>query len=119
MIDGSCHCGAVRFSFPQQPEWLTACNCSICRRYSSLWAYAPVGEIALDMGADATTAYVHGDQTLAMHFCKTCGCVTHWIKLESDDASRMGVNFRMCDPEIIANLRIRLLDGADTWKYLD
>jgi hypothetical protein len=25
----------------------------------------------------------------------------------------------MCDPQIIANLNVRLLDGADTWKYLD
>ena len=74
MIDGSCHCGAVRFSYPREPEWLTDCNCTVCRRYSTLWAYAPVGEITMQMAVDATIAYVHGDKTLAMHSCKTCGC---------------------------------------------
>ena len=119
MIDGSCHCGAVRFSYPRQPEWLTDCNCTVCRRYSTLWAYAPVGEITMQMAVDATIAYVHGDKTLAMHSCKTCGCTTHWMKLEFDESSRMGVNFRMCEPDDIENIRVRHLDGKDTWDYLD
>ena len=28
----------------------------------------------------------------------------------------MGVNIRNFEPEAIGNVRIRLLDGADTWK---
>ncbi len=31
----------------------------------------------------------------------------------------MGVNVRLMDPEILAGTKIRHLDGADTWKYLD
>jgi hypothetical protein len=28
MIEGSCHCGAVRFSFEGVPDGATACNCT-------------------------------------------------------------------------------------------
>lgn len=119
MVEGSCHCGAVSFTYPHRPDWLTACNCSICRRISALWAYAAVAEISLRAAENATIAYVHGDKTLAIHSCKTCGCTTHWVGLDSDDASRMAVNFRMCDADDISNIKIRNFDGADTWKFLD
>jgi hypothetical protein len=39
MVEGSCHCGAVRWSFDGTPESATACNCTVCRRYGVLWAY--------------------------------------------------------------------------------
>jgi hypothetical protein len=31
----------------------------------------------------------------------------------------MGVNARNFDPEVIAGVRVRRFDGADTWTYLD
>jgi hypothetical protein len=119
MIEGSCHCGAVSFTYPKQADWLTDCNCSVCRRYHALWAYAKVSEITLRATSDTTIAYVHGDRTLAMHSCKKCGCTTHWIGLDADESSNMAVNFRMCDPEVFAHIKVRHFDGADTWKFLD
>ena len=119
MIEGSCHCGAVKFVYPRRPDYLTDCNCSVCRRYHTLWAYAKKCEISIHAADDATIAYIHGDKTLAMYSCNTCGCTTHWIELGSDESSRMAVNIRMCKPEDIAGIRVRHFDGADTWEYLD
>jgi hypothetical protein len=31
----------------------------------------------------------------------------------------MGVNARNFEPSALCNARIRRLDGADTWKYVD
>jgi hypothetical protein len=31
----------------------------------------------------------------------------------------MGVNARNFEPSVLGTVRIRRLDGADTWKYLD
>jgi hypothetical protein len=31
----------------------------------------------------------------------------------------MGVNARLMEPEVVARARVRHLDGANTWKYLD
>jgi hypothetical protein len=119
MIRGSCHCGAVHFELARTPEWLTSCNCSVCRRLGVLWAYADASEIKLLREPDATFGYVWGDRTLAFHSCRTCGCSTHWESLQPDRSSRMAVNCRLCDPDVIAGLRTRRFDGADSWTYLD
>ena len=38
---------------------------------------------------------------------------------ERGDDTRIGLNARMLEPDGIAGLRIRHLDGAATWRYLD
>ena len=35
-----CHCGNLRLCASREPDDLTQCNCSICRRLGALWAYA-------------------------------------------------------------------------------
>ncbi|HEY9216587.1 MAG TPA: GFA family protein [Phenylobacterium sp.] len=118
MLEGSCHCGAVRFQVPDPPQQVTDCNCSICRRLGVLWAYYSPGEVTVFEAGEATTPYVHGDRTLAFHHCRTCGCTTHWSPLDPD-RDRMGVNARLFDPEVLAAAKVRRLDGAETWEYLD
>ena len=39
MLSTTCHCGAVAIQISRAPESVTDCNCSICRRYGTLWAY--------------------------------------------------------------------------------
>ena len=70
MLTATCHCGAVRIEVPAAPATTTDCNCSICRRYGTLWAYYPDG-------------YVRGDRTLRFVRCRACGCwcVTHWERI--------------------------------------
>ena len=119
MIEASCHCGAVRMQVARRPERLTSCNCSICHRLGTLWAYYRQDEVAFLAGAGTTVPYVQGDRTLEMHHCPTCGCVTHWESLKKGGAERMAVNARLMAPAEIANVPIRHLDGASTWTYLD
>lgn len=97
------------------PVQLTSCNCSICRRLGTLWAYYPLGGVRV---TGPTTTYVWGDRCLELHRCTTCGCVTHWTPIK-DDIERMGVNARLMDPAVVAAAQVRRLDGADTWTYLD
>ena len=66
MIPGSCHCGKVSFSVAHEPNWLTACNCTICRRIGALWAHFERKDVLID-GADKTLTYIQGDKTLAVH----------------------------------------------------
>src|SRR5262245_43588488 len=118
MIETSCHCGAVRLKLPYRPQTLTSCNCSLCRRLGTLWAYYPAAEVEIDATEGATVAYIQGGREVAMHHCATCGCVTHWRSLPGGD-DRVGVNTRLADPAEMASVRVRHLDGADTWEYLD
>lgn len=116
MISATCHCGAVRVEIPQRPTEVTNCNCSICRRLGTLWAYYEVGAVRFQGHPEHTDEYIQGDKTLRVVRCKTCGCTTHWEPLDPQRHTKLGVNIRNFDPEVIAEVRIRLLDGANTWK---
>jgi hypothetical protein len=115
MITANCHCGAVRMDIEAAPETVTDCNCSICRRYGVLWAYYKPADVKIE---GPTDIYMWGDKEIEFHRCKACGCVTHWAAVDKS-ANRMGVNARLMAPEVMAKARVRRLDGADTWKYLD
>jgi hypothetical protein len=45
--------------------------------------------------------------------------MTRYEDVEKLEDSRIAVNARMIAPVDIAGLRIRIFDGAETWKYLD
>ena len=119
MYEGSCHCGAVKFSVSAAPRWLTSCNCSICRRLGALWGHVDISSVELSAADDTTRAYAHGDKSLAFHTCNTCGCTTHWENLKPEEHSQMAVNFRMCTDDVINQFRIRRFDGAQSWEFLD
>jgi hypothetical protein len=116
MLEGSCHCGSVRWSFEGAPESVTACNCTVCRRYGVLWAYDYEGEGIHVSGP--TTAYVRG-MAIEFHFCPTCGCVAFWRAREvKEGRRRIAVNVRLADPEAVAGLPIDHFDGFDTFDDL-
>ena len=119
MLSGSCHCGAVRVEVPRRPRRLTDCNCSICRRYGVLWAYYPADSVNIVCADDALDAYSWGTKELRFVRCATCGCLMAWVGVEPREGARIGVNARNFDPAAIRGVRVRRLDGARTWKFLD
>ena len=44
MLTGTCHCGACRWTLAAPPASVTACSCTICRRFGALWAYGFLGK---------------------------------------------------------------------------
>ncbi|MDH3473789.1 MAG: GFA family protein [Rhodospirillales bacterium] len=83
-LEGSCHCGAVRFSLESAtPQPYMRCYCSICRKTAGGGGYA------INLGGDAETLRVEGEENLTVyrarspgeaepgparrHFCKHCG----------------------------------------------
>lgn len=119
MISGSCHCGAVHVEIPRRPQTVTNCNCSICRRYGTLWAYYRASDVRVVAPQGATQAYSWGDKRLRFVRCTHCGCVINWERIDPAIATRVGVNMRNFEPQDIGPVRIKLLDGASTWKYVD
>ena len=118
MLEGSCHCGAVKWKFNVMPESATACNCTVCRRYGVLWAYDFEGEGVSASGT--TTAYVWGDKSLGFHFCPSCGCVAYWrsVQAREDGRRRMAVNLRLTEPDPIAHLPIDHFEGLVNFEDL-
>jgi hypothetical protein len=117
MIEGACLCGAVKWQLDEIPEGATACNCTACRRYGTLWAYDYLDEGIRVSGH--TKAYVRG-KALEFHFCADCGCVAYWkgLRLEEAGRRRMAVNLRLTEPEAIASVPIDHFDGLDSFDDL-
>jgi hypothetical protein len=103
----------------RRPRQVTECNCSICRRYGTLWAYYSRTSVRIVAAPTAQSTYAWGDKLLDFYRCGCCGCVTHWLGRADAPDARMGVNARLFAPDIVAGLRVRHLDGADTWKFRD
>jgi len=119
LLDGACHCGAVRLRLPAAPDKATRCNCSLCRRLGSVWAYYGLGAVRITGHPAQTVAYVQGDRTLRTIRCRTCGCVTHWEPLDPASTPRQGVNLNNFPPALLDQLVIRRFDGADTWTFIE
>lgn len=117
MLQGSCHCGAVKWNFDVMPEGATACNCTVCRRYGALWIYDYENENVHVAGN--TGAYVRG-KAIEFHFCPTCACITHWraLRTEDDGRRRLAVNVRLSEPHSVAQLPIDHFDGLDSFEDL-
>lgn len=121
MLTGSCHCGAAHWQLQGDPGSITACNCTLCRRYGALWAYDYEGERITVSGV--TTAYARRtrpDPVLEVHFCPECGCVLYWrgLRLEADGRRRIAVNVRLVELEQVADLPIDRFDGLDSFEDL-
>ena len=86
-LEGSCHCGGVRFSLESShPYPFNLCYCSICRKTTGGGGYA------INLGGDYSSLKVEGEDNLSIyrakiddgeggtresearrHFCKLCG----------------------------------------------
>jgi hypothetical protein len=121
MLTGSCHCGALQWTFKGAHDSVTACNCTLCRRYGVLWIYDYEGERITISGPSAV--YTRADRvnpTLEIRFCSTCGCVMCWraLRLEADGRRRIAVNVRLSDPSLVSHLPIDHFDGLETFSDL-
>ena len=121
MLKGSCHCGAAHWMLEGDPGSITACNCTLCRRYGALWAYDyEGGRIALVGRTASYTRPGKADPALEILFCPTCAGVLSWrgLRLEEDGRRRMAVNLRLAPPEAVAFLPIDHFDGLDSFEDL-
>ncbi|WP_016855377.1 GFA family protein [Halomonas smyrnensis] len=86
-LEGSCHCGAIRFRVQApHPYPFNRCYCSICRKTAGGGGYAiNLGALAETLeveGAEHETVYhavIDGEQSPGeRHFCSRCGSAL-WV----------------------------------------
>src|SRR3954470_20756049 len=97
MLTGTCHCGALNWTLEGDPGSITACNCTLCRRYGVLWAYDYENERIRISGPSKTYTRSGKIPSLEIHFCPNCGCVLCWrgLRLDKDGRRRIAVNVRL------------------------
>ncbi|NQV22638.1 MAG: GFA family protein [Rhodospirillales bacterium] len=120
LLEGSCHCGAVRFSHHSHtPQPYMHCYCSICRKTAGGGGYA------INLGGDASTHTVEGGDSVTVyqaleggserHFCKVCGSSlwawdARWPELIHAFAS--AIDTPLPKPPEVAHI---MLDSAASW----
>ncbi|HUQ08850.1 MAG TPA: hypothetical protein VM146_00950 [Steroidobacteraceae bacterium] len=80
LINGSCHCGNIRFALEWRPEPAAiparACGCSFCVKHGGVWTSCPAGSLQVRVQRDdRVERYVFGTKTAEFHVCKDCGVV--------------------------------------------
>lgn len=115
MFEFACHCGAVRISVARLPDFINACNCSLCRKSGVQWGYFDNPDVTV---AGTTASYRRRDKpepAVALHFCPTCGASTHFVLLPAVAArlgsTMMGVNMVLADESVLAGIELRFPDG--------
>lgn len=117
-IEGTCLCAAVRLGATRTPRQVTQCNCSVCRRYGTLWAYYRRSAVTITAPRGALASYAVRAGGLKFVRCKTCGCVICWDSPRKGRDERMGLNARLLDHARMAKVPIKVLDGDVPWSTL-
>ncbi len=77
---GSCHCGAVRFSYGgEEVTQGLRCNCSLCSRKGTMMSaeMIPEANLKVDAGLKDLGLYQFGKKSAKHYFCRNCGIYTH------------------------------------------
>lgn len=112
--EGSCHCGAVKFTAKLDlSKPVMACNCSICSREGWLLTFVPASAVEVS-GKESLTDYQFGKKHLHHEFCKVCG--VHPFSHGEDPSTQSamyGINVR-CIPDLDATkLEMTHYDGKN------
>lgn len=109
-LQGSCHCGAVRFEVTTDFPELTRCDCSICRRKNALMVKVHERQFRLLAGEDELTEYRFHTHTARHYFCKVCGIYPFHRKRVTPDF--FGINVHCLEGFDPAGIPVRQAVGA-------
>ena len=109
-LQGSCHCGAVRFEVTTDFPELTRCDCSICRRKNALMVKVYERQFRLLAGEDQLTEYRFHTHTARHYFCKVCGIYPFHRKRDTPDF--FGINVHCLEGFDPAGIPVRQAVGA-------
>lgn len=91
-LDGSCHCGAVKFTATLTKGFASArrCTCSICRMRGAVAVTSKPADFRIIEGEDKLATYRFNSKAAEHHFCTICGIYTHHKRRSNPD--ELGVN---------------------------
>lgn len=111
MIEGSCHCGGVRFRVDWQIQELTTCDCSLCEMRGALMTKVPESALEILSGEDLLTLYQWNTHRARHYFCSRCGIYVFHRKRAAPD--HFGVNARCLHDVDLASVPVRATEGAN------
>lgn len=110
---GSCHCGAVRFTAVTTLDQLIDCNCSRCRRLGWVMKAVPATHFTLHAGDDVLTLYRFNTEHIEHLFCKVCGIESFARGKGPDGAATYMVNVHCLDGASFDPESVMHFNGAE------
>ena len=91
-LNGSCHCGAVKFTadLPLGLASARRCTCSMCRMRGAVAVTSTLDGFRVTSGEDQLATYRFNTMSAEHHFCTVCGIYTHHKRRSNPD--ELGVN---------------------------
>jgi hypothetical protein len=92
ILNGSCHCGAVKFTAELPFGFASArrCTCSICRMRGAIAVTSTHEGFRITEGEEELATYRFNTKVAEHHFCRNCGIYTHHKR--RSNPSQLGVN---------------------------
>ena len=112
-MEGSCHCGRVRFRVTADLDGVTICNCSICTKKGIWHLIVPPEQLELISGKDDLATYTFNTGVAKHTFCKVCGI--HPFYVPRSDPDKIDVNVRCLDDIDLAAIELKQFDGRN-WE---
>lgn len=82
MLNGGCHCGAVRYEMPEDVLHHALCHCKDCRRHAGApmvsWAMLPADQLKITGETRTYASSAHGRRK----FCGQCGTNLFYVNDE-------------------------------------
>jgi len=109
IYNGSCHCGAVRFTLAGPITYAYTCDCSLCRKKNALMTNAHESRLAITAGEDKLGLYQWNARIARHYFCTVCGIYPFHRKRSMPD--HYGVNLHCLDDFDASSLPVRAAEG--------
>lgn len=114
VLQGGCHCGAVRFRFSVTlPLTVYNCNCSICRMSGFQHVIVTAQEFELLQGQECLSEYTFNTGTARHLFCSRCGVKSFYRPRSHPEG--WSINFRCLDKSSEIPVNFKDFDG-ENWE---
>jgi hypothetical protein len=115
MLKLSCLCGQVRIEVAKRPDFINACNCTLCAKSGARWSYFHPSEASIGGVTREYRREDKDDPAAEIHFCGRCGSTTHFTLTASAIAKfgnvQTGVNMLLADESDLVGIELRYPDG--------
>ena len=108
---GSCHCGAVRYTAETDLGQVIQCNCSICSKHGLLISFVAEDKFTLLSGADDLKEYLFNTHKIRHQFCRSCGTEPFARGTAPDGKNTVALNVRCLNDVDIGSLATTPFDG--------
>ena len=115
MLKLTCLCGQLRITLAKRPDFINACNCTLCSKSGARWSYFHPADVSIDGTATGYRRKDKTDPAAEIHFCGCCGSTTHFTLTQSAISRfgnvQTGVNMSLADESDLSGLELRYPDG--------